>query len=71
VERVESQHLVRRALEALDQRCRSLLTMLFLDKNERSYEEIADELGMKIGSIGPTRARCFKRMEQVLSRLGM
>jgi DNA-directed RNA polymerase specialized sigma24 family protein len=45
--------------------------MLFLDKNERSYEEIADELGMKIGSIGPTRARCFKRMEQVLSRLGM
>lgn len=71
LERLESQHLVHRALEALDERCRALLTMLFLDTNEKSYEQIAAELGMKIGSIGPTRARCFKRMEQILSRLGM
>ena len=71
LERVESQHLVRRALDALDEKCRALLTMLFLDANERSYEQIATELGMKIGSIGPTRARCFKRMEKILSRFGM
>lgn len=71
LERLESQHLVRRALESLGEPCRSLLTMLFLDRDERSYEQIAAELGMKIGSIGPTRARCFKHMERTLSRLGL
>ena len=71
LERLESQHLVRRALEALDERCRALLSLLFLDTKESSYEQIAAQLGMRIGSIGPTRARCFKRMERILAELGM
>ncbi len=69
LERVEKQHLVRRALEELDDRCRELLTLLFLGAEKKSYAEIASELGMKAGSIGPTRARCFKRMEQILRGL--
>jgi RNA polymerase sigma factor (sigma-70 family) len=28
----------------------------------RSYEELADELGMPVGSIGPTRERAFERL---------
>jgi RNA polymerase sigma factor (sigma-70 family) len=71
VERIERQHIVRQALTAIDERCRNLLTALFLEAAERSYEEIAAALGMPVGSIGPTRARCFKKLETSLRGLGL
>jgi RNA polymerase sigma factor (sigma-70 family) len=69
--RAEQQHFVRQALSQIDERCRDLLTALFLETEQRSYDEIAAGLGMPVGSIGPTRARCFKKMETALRRLGM
>jgi RNA polymerase sigma factor (sigma-70 family) len=66
----ERAHLVRLALERLGPPCHDLLTALFLEPAEASYETIADRLGMKVGSIGPTRARCFKKMEKILGELG-
>ncbi len=69
--RWERQQIVRRGLSELDERCRDLLTALFLDQESPSYEEIAERLGMKVGSIGPTRARCFKSLERILGKLGM
>lgn len=71
VMRWERQQIVRRGLRELDERCRDLLTALFLEKDAPSYEAIAERMGMKIGSIGPTRARCFKALERILGRLGM
>lgn len=71
VEREETQHIVRQALTSVDERCRALLTALFLETAQQSYDEIAARLGMPVGSIGPTRARCFKKMEAVLRQLGM
>ena len=62
----EKQHLVRQALEQLEEPCRSLLTALFLDPTEPSYQEVATQLGIPLGSIGPTRARCFKKLEAIL-----
>ena len=35
------------------------------------YESLAAELGMRVGSIGPTRARCFDRLRAELDRLGI
>lgn len=71
LERVERQHLVRRALESLDSRCQELLTALFLESEAPSYEALAERLGMRVGSIGPTRARCFEKMQRELSDLGL
>ena len=31
-----------------------------------SYAEISDELGLPIGSIGPTRGRCLARLRELL-----
>ena len=71
VSRLERQHVVRQSLDQLDERCRKLLRALFFDSESKSYEQIAADLGMKIGSIGPTRARCFKGLEKILVKAGL
>jgi RNA polymerase sigma factor (sigma-70 family) len=67
----EREQLVRDGLARLDDRCRALLTTLFLEAEAPSYEAIGRRLGMPIGSIGPTRARCFKKLEAILIGLGL
>lgn len=54
------------AMQALEPRCRELLTALYLDTTEPSYAEVAAHLGRPIGSIGPTRARCLERLRHLL-----
>lgn len=71
VQRLEQQHAVRAALEALDERCRNLLTQLFYRPQIPAYSEIAAVLGMPEGSIGPTRARCLQRLRRLLEDLGL
>lgn len=68
--RWEREHQVREALSRLDDRCRILLSALFLEHDQPSYEMIAVGLGVPMGSIGPTRARCFKKLEAVLIKMG-
>ena len=46
--------------------CRDLLSALYLDPKQPSYAEVAARLGMAVGSVGPTRIRCLKRLRQVL-----
>ena len=53
-------------LLALDERCRELITALYLSEESTAYADIAARLGRPIGSIGPTRARCLKRLRDVL-----
>jgi RNA polymerase sigma factor (sigma-70 family) len=67
----EQQQLVRQSLEQLGGRCQELLSALFLDPGEASYEAISKRLGMTLGSIGPTRARCFKKLEKIMVELGL
>jgi RNA polymerase sigma factor (sigma-70 family) len=69
-EQWERQHLVRAGLAILGGRCRDLLTALFLEPGEPRYDMITRRLNMKMGSIGPTRARCFKKLEKILADLG-
>ena len=68
---LEEQHLVRAALAELDERCRKLLTMLFYAAETPAYSEIAAALGSPEGSIGPTRARCLKKLLDSLKKTGM
>ena len=60
--KLETQNRVRVAVESLDEKCRQLLEMLFYNENPPSYSEIAATLDISEGSIGPTRARCLKRL---------
>ena len=71
LEQWERQQLVRQALAELGGQCEELLAALFLTPAEVDYERIAARLGMKVGSIGPTRARCFKKLEPILTRMGL
>src|SRR5678816_1625267 len=54
---------------ALAPRCKGLLEALYLRESEGAYREIAAELGIPIGSIGPTRARCLERLKAALAAL--
>lgn len=70
MEELEVQHHLREQLSRLDERCRRLLLMLFYTDPQPSYTEIARELGIAGGSIGPTRARCFEKLRKNLERPG-
>ena len=63
---LEEQHRIRTALSSLDERCKTLLEMLFYSAEPPSYGDIAAALGIPEGSIGPTRARCLAKLLRVL-----
>jgi RNA polymerase sigma factor (sigma-70 family) len=56
-----------KGLLQLNERCRKLLTALYFQPEPSSYAEVAEHFGMPLGSIGPTRARCLKRLKGVLT----
>ena len=64
---LEEQHRIRTALSSLDERCRTLLEMLFYLGEPPSYRDIAASLGVPEGSIGPTRARCLAKLLRMLN----
>jgi RNA polymerase sigma factor (sigma-70 family) len=53
-------------LRRLDEKCRELLFALYFEREEPAYGDIAARLGMAVGSIGPTRARCLQRLKKLL-----
>ncbi len=71
VDRWERQDILRRALGELGDPCQSLLVDLFNRQKGESYEEIARRHDISIGSIGPTRGRCFKKLRRILGRMGL
>jgi RNA polymerase sigma factor (sigma-70 family) len=68
--RLEEQHIVRLAVAQLDERCRKLLTLLFYRPDVLPYAEVAVALGVREGSIGPTRARCLQKLRHILDLVG-
>ena len=61
----ERDQVVRDALSRLPRRWQRLLEMLMADP-PASYADISDELGLPVGSIGPTRGRCLARLRVLL-----
>jgi RNA polymerase sigma factor (sigma-70 family) len=57
--------VVREAMTHLPRRWQRLMEMLMADP-PASYAEISDELGLPVGSIGPTRGRCLARLRMLL-----
>ncbi|MGH2571281.1 MAG: RNA polymerase sigma factor [bacterium] len=66
LERLQDRQLVQRALASLSTRCRELLERLYFPKENQdgagSYESVAKDLDMPLGSVGPTRMRCLEKL---------
>lgn len=56
---------LRTCLGRLTERCQSLLRMLAAGPRPE-YAEVSAALGMAVGSIGPTRARCLDKLRREL-----
>jgi RNA polymerase sigma factor (sigma-70 family) len=63
--RVAEHEAVRRAFLAQPERCRRLLAFVATVARP-DYDIIAEALGMKRGSIGPTRGRCLDKLRRTL-----
>jgi RNA polymerase sigma factor (sigma-70 family) len=61
----ERDQVVRDALSRLPRRWQRLLELLMADP-PASYADISSELGVPVGSIGPTRGRCLARLRVLL-----
>jgi RNA polymerase sigma factor (sigma-70 family) len=57
------------AVDGLPERCRRLLRVVAFE-NRPDYANLASELGMPIGSIGPTRGRCLAKLRVALIEAG-
>lgn len=66
----EQQEALAAGLARLGERCRDLLTLIFLDASEPSYDVISQQLAIPKGSIGPTRNRCLQQLRTILEGLG-
>jgi RNA polymerase sigma factor (sigma-70 family) len=68
VRQAEREQLLRDAISSLQPRCQKLIFMLFFEEPVRSYEQIAQELGLAEGSIGFIRGRCLQRLRKQLEK---
>jgi RNA polymerase sigma factor (sigma-70 family) len=59
-----------RAVDRLPARCHELLRVLMASPPP-SYAEVAAALGLPVGSIGPTRARCLQTLREKLAASGI
>jgi len=63
---LEKEKQIEIALTSIDRRCSRLLRMLYLEEETVSYADIAQIFKIPVGSIGPTRARCLKKLIKLL-----
>jgi len=57
------------AVDTLPERCQRLLRVVAFE-NRPDYATLAVELGMPVGSIGPTRGRCLAKLRVALIEAG-
>ena len=67
---LERQVILEEALRQLEPRCGHVLKALFFSAAEKSYREIARELGVSPNTLGPLRTRCLKKFKDILKKMG-
>ncbi len=70
VEELERDQLVREAIFALPERCQEMVHLLFFAQPPLPYKEVAEKLGLAVGSIGFIRGRCLEKLQKNLEKLG-
>jgi RNA polymerase sigma factor (sigma-70 family) len=71
IAQLERQQLVRMAMERMDERCRSLLEALYVQQGGSSYADVSRRLNMPVGSIGPTHARCLRKLLELVRTMDL
>jgi RNA polymerase sigma factor (sigma-70 family) len=67
--RLEEQHLIRTALKNLEERCRKILSMIYLCEGAAaSYAEVAAAIGVGETSISPMCSRCLQKLAKILTK---
>ncbi len=69
LEMLEEQAMMRIALASLPERCCRLIEALYYEDPPASYAALARRFGIPIGSLGPTRARCFEALRRAYEAL--
>ena len=69
LEELERAQLLQDAMVGLSERCRQLITGLFFVDDIPTYDELAEELGVPRGALGPRRRRCLDQLRVELIRL--
>lgn len=64
---LEEQHRIRNAVTLLDERCRKIIGMLYLNDRSASYSDVAVAIGVGETSISPLRTRCLKKLEKLIA----
>ena len=67
--RSEEQGLLWRHFRQLPERCQRLLRSIAMAERP-DYAQVAEALGMPVGSIGPTRGRCLAKLRVALMETG-
>jgi RNA polymerase sigma factor (sigma-70 family) len=70
LEVVERQAHLEIALNMLEERCRKMLYAMFFAPENKSYDDIAKDIGIASNSIGPIRRRCLERLRGILEENG-
>lgn len=70
LDRLERADVLQSLVARLSPKQQELLALLMADPAP-SYEEIARRMGMPIGSIGPTRGRCLRRLTELATANGV
>ena len=65
---LEQQHQIRTALKELEERCRKILSMIYLRDAAASYAEVAAAIGVGESSISPLRSRCLQKLAKILTK---
>jgi len=63
---IEQQQILREAVDALPERCRNLITLLFYQDAKTSYADTARKMNIPLNSMGATRARCLAKLKKLL-----
>ena len=66
----EREQIMREATARLPPRCQEMIRLLFYVEPPLPYREVAQRLGLAVGSIGFIRGRCLKRLQKTLVAMG-
>jgi RNA polymerase sigma factor (sigma-70 family) len=66
---LEKEQMLREAIAKLSPRCRELVQILFYEDPPRPYKDVAESLGIAVGSIGFIRGRCLDKLRASLEAL--
>jgi len=70
LEAIELQGQLEIGLNLLEKRCREMLYAMFFAPENKSYDDIAHDIGIAVNSIGPIRRRCLERLKKILEENG-